>query len=93
MIDEDGHFSTRTKTPADWPAVTELVSGLLETPLDGTQLAKVNPVDTRRFRLKLRGIDGARPDITEIEVLGSLIDPGLGSGLEPAQSSRLNTGN
>ncbi len=83
--DASDHFSTHTKTPADWPAVTELVSGLLETPLDGTQIAKVDPVDTRRLRLRLRGIDGARPDLTEIEVLGSV--------LEPAQSSRENTGN
>jgi hypothetical protein len=87
--DQSGHFSTRTQTPADWPAVTELVFGLLETPLDGTQLARVDPIDTQRLRLKLTGIDGKRPDVTEIEVLGALLD----TGLEPAQTSRLNTGN
>ena len=83
--DDDDHFRTHSTTPDNWPAVTELVSGLLETPLDGTQIAEVDPVDTRRLRLRLRGIDGARPDITEIEVLGSV--------LEAAHSSRLNTGN
>ena len=87
--DESGNFSTHAKTPADWPAVTELVFGLLETPLDGTQLAKVGPVDTQRLRVKLTGIDGKRPDVTEIEVLGSLIDPGIGPGIGPARASPL----
>lgn len=74
MESSDG-YEIRSATPADWPAVTELVLGLLETPLDGTQTARIGPVDARRFRLRLHGIDGLHPDVTEIEVLGSVLEP------------------
>ncbi|HJS73025.1 MAG TPA: hypothetical protein VJ921_01975, partial [Vicinamibacteria bacterium] len=49
---------TLWSTPSDWPAVTELVSGLLETPRDGTQTIVVepsNPSLTGRLQLRLYG--------------------------------------
>jgi hypothetical protein len=65
-------------SPLDWPALTELVSGLLETPRDGTQTIRVEPSHpalTGRLQLRLYGIDGERPELTGIEVLGSLSTP------------------
>jgi hypothetical protein len=85
LIEGDDGFRPHAATPPDWPAVTELVFGLLETPLDGTQMVEVEGFDASRFRLRLRGIDGNRPDVTEIEVLGYRA--------EPPESSRLKTGN
>jgi hypothetical protein len=79
---EGDELRVHARTPPDWPAVTELVSGLLETPLDGTQLVRLDPIETRRLTLRLRGIDGRRPDVSEIEILGGV-----------TQSSRLKTGN
>jgi hypothetical protein len=61
-------------TPSDWPAVTELVSGLLETPLDGTQTIVVDPPIpslTGPLQLRLEGLDGETPQLTELEVLAA----------------------
>ena len=55
--------------PKPWPAVTELVMGLLATPLDGTQTFTMEPMVMDRFRLRLRGYDGEPLQMTEIEVL------------------------
>ncbi len=74
LVDGGEGSRTRSATPSDWPAVAELVAGLLETPLDGTQTIRLDPVETQFFRLRLRGIDGRPPDVTEIEVLGSLLE-------------------
>jgi hypothetical protein len=66
-------------SPTDWPAVTELVSGLLETPLDGTQTIVVgepSPNLSGRLRLRLHGLDGEPPELTEVEVLTALANPG-----------------
>jgi hypothetical protein len=65
---------TLWSTPADWPAVTELVSGLLETPLDGTQTIVVDPPIpslTGPLQLRLEGLDGETPQLTELEVLAA----------------------
>jgi hypothetical protein len=56
----------------EWPALTELVSGLLETPRDGTQtiyLDSADPPLTGRLQLRLYGLDSEPPELTEIEVL------------------------
>ena len=84
LADEEAGLRVHAETPPDWPAVTELVMGLIETPLDGTQMVWIEPVVTGRLRLRLRGIDGRSPELSEIEILA-----------RPAgdQRSRLNTGN
>jgi len=59
-------------TESDWPALTELVSGLLETPRDGTQtiyLDSAVPPLTGRPQLRLYGLDSEPPELTEIEAL------------------------
>ncbi|HXV62173.1 MAG TPA: hypothetical protein VEK15_15845 [Vicinamibacteria bacterium] len=62
---------TRFATPPDWPAVSELVLGLLRTPQDGTQTVVVEDVWEHRLRLRLHGLDGEQPELTTIELLGS----------------------
>jgi hypothetical protein len=64
-------FSTRP----GWPALTELVSGLLETPRDGTQWVQVASPVEGRIEVRLHGADGDRAELTEIEVLGRLPGP------------------
>jgi hypothetical protein len=59
-------------TEPDWPALTELISGLLETPRDGTQtiyMESSGPPLTGRLKLRLYGLDSEPPELTEIEVL------------------------
>ena len=58
-------------TEPDWPALTELVSGLLETPHDGTQTIYLDagPRLSGRLQLRLYGLDSEAPELTEIEVL------------------------
>jgi hypothetical protein len=57
-------------TPVDWPAVTALISGLLRTPRDGSQTIAVESRLGSSLRLRLYGLDGELPDVTEIELLG-----------------------
>ena len=73
LRESESGLDTLWSTPPDWPAVTELVSGLLETPRDGTQTLFVDPSNpslTGRLRLRLHGLDGEAPEITGIDVLG-----------------------
>jgi hypothetical protein len=59
----------------DWPALTELVSGLLETPRDGTQTIyrdSTDPPLTGPLQLRLYGLDAEAPELTEIEVLAAV---------------------
>ncbi len=68
-------FSPYASTPADWPAVTELVLGLLATPRDGTQTVALPPLAVQsraRLAIRIRGLDGEAPLLTEIEALGSI---------------------
>ncbi len=78
----DQGIETLWSSPPDWPALTELVSGLLETPRDGTQTIYVEDPEaaalTGRIRIRLEGVDAEAPELTEIELLSQ---------------SRLNTGN
>jgi hypothetical protein len=65
-------------TPPDWPALTELVLGLLETPRDGTQTIYLDPRSpplSGRLQLRLYGLDSEPPELMEIEILG-LANPG-----------------
>lgn len=62
---------SRFATPPDWPAVSDLVLGLLRTPQDGTQTVVVEDVSEHRLRLRLHGLDGEQPELTNIELLGS----------------------
>jgi hypothetical protein len=65
-------FEVVWTTEPNWPALTELVSGLLETPRDGTQtifLDAAAPL-SGRLRLRLFGADSEPPELTEIDVLG-----------------------
>jgi hypothetical protein len=62
-------------TESDWPALTELVSGLLETPRNGTQTIYLDSSDARltgRLQLRLHGLDSEPPELTEIEVLAMI---------------------
>lgn len=72
--DTGSGYSLYASTPPDWPAVTELVAGLLATPRDGTQTLVLPPLrveSTTRLAVRIRGLDGETPVLTEIEVLGS----------------------
>jgi hypothetical protein len=57
-------------TPPDWPALTELITGILDNPRDATQVVRFDPIEAERFQIRLVG-SGAPPVISEIEVLGS----------------------
>jgi hypothetical protein len=75
LAESDDGLETLWTSPPDWPAVTELVSGLIETPRDGTQTMVVEfggRPPTGRVRLRLHGLDSEPPDLTEIEVLGAV---------------------
>ena len=65
-------------SPENWPALTELVLGLLEHPRHGSQNVEFRTLDspasldefvTDRLRLRLTGYDGP-PDVTGIELFG-----------------------
>ena len=57
-------------TPEGWPAVTELVSGLLKQPKNGYQFIRLpSIVVTDRIRIRIRGLEKA-PGLTEIEIFG-----------------------
>jgi hypothetical protein len=61
-------------TPPSWPALAELVEGLVENPSDGSQTFMFPPVSIgpgARARVTIHGIDGEPPELTEIEVLGA----------------------
>ncbi len=59
-------------TKPNWPALTELISGLLENPRDGTQTIYLDPesaLASGRLELRLYGLDSEPPALTEIELL------------------------
>ncbi|MGH9333540.1 MAG: hypothetical protein ACRD21_07310, partial [Vicinamibacteria bacterium] len=80
----DGPLGLQTLWASDpsWPAIAELVEGLLETPLDGTQtiLIDSDSFPEGPLKLRLRGVDGETPELTEIEVLGEASIPETTSG-------------
>ncbi len=59
------------ETPDYWPGIASLVTGLLNTPLDGTQTIEIDPLYTKRFKLRLKGIDGLLPDPTLLGIFGT----------------------
>ena len=71
-------------SPEDWPALAELIQGLLEKPRHGSQDVQFRTVPvapafldefaTDRLRLRLTGYDGP-PDVTRIEVLAVQTSP------------------
>jgi hypothetical protein len=69
-IEGDGVPKRIRTTPPDWPALTELITGLLDNPLDGAQELRFDPIELTRFRLRLESSEG-RPSVSAIEVLGS----------------------
>jgi hypothetical protein len=72
-FEQEGGAVTRS-TPPSWPALTELVEGILANPRDGTQTFTFPPVPiakATRVRITIHGIDGEPPELTEIEVLGA----------------------
>jgi hypothetical protein len=66
----DGAPKPMRTTPPDWPALTELITGLLDNPLDGAQELRFDPIELTRFQLRLESSEG-RPSVSAIEVLGS----------------------
>jgi hypothetical protein len=72
-VDQEEGAATRS-TPPSWPALAELVEGLLANPRDGSQTFSFPPLSIApgaRVRITLRGMDGETPELTEIEVLGA----------------------
>jgi hypothetical protein len=57
-------------TPPDWPALTELIMGILENPQDPAQVFRFAPIQAERFRIRLQG-SSTPPEISGLEVLGS----------------------
>jgi hypothetical protein len=70
VIDDDTVGESVRVTPPDWPALTELIMGLLENPQDGTQVFRFAPIEAERLRIRLEG-SGTSPEISRIEILGS----------------------
>jgi hypothetical protein len=63
-------------TEPGWPALTELVSGLLSSPRDGTQTIYFDsggPPISGRILLRLDGLDSEPPELTEIELLAPAV--------------------
>jgi hypothetical protein len=58
------------QTAPDWPALTELITSLLDDPREGAQTLRFDPIEMERFQVILESSDG-RPDVRAIEVLGS----------------------
>jgi hypothetical protein len=72
LRETDTGVETVWRTQPDWPALTELVSGLLETPRDGTQTLYLNSGEaplSGKLLLRLYGVDSEPPELTEIEAL------------------------
>jgi hypothetical protein len=72
LRETDTGVETVWRTEPDWPALTELVSGLLETPRDGTQTLYLNSGEaplSGKLLLRLYGVDSEPPELTEIEGL------------------------
>jgi hypothetical protein len=71
LIETETGVETVWATDSDWPALTELVSGLLETPRDGTQMLYLDSAAplSGKLRLRLYGVDSEPPELTEIEAL------------------------
>ena len=69
VVDGAGEWELAWTSPPDWPALADLVEGLLQNPRDGTQTLHFAPVFSDRLRIRVRGFE-ASPELTEIEVLG-----------------------
>jgi hypothetical protein len=70
VVDDETVSAPMSLTPPHWPALTELITGLLDNPQDATQFLRFHPIEAERFRIHLEGSSGA-PVISGIEVLGS----------------------
>jgi hypothetical protein len=70
VLEDDSARELTWATPPDWPALTELIAGLLDNPLDGAQVLRFDPLEMKRFQVRLESPDG-RPGVSAIEVLGS----------------------
>jgi hypothetical protein len=68
-LENEGQWSERWASSADWPALAELVLSLLENSKDGTQTLTFPPIRTDSLRIELRGYDGEPPEIAELELL------------------------
>jgi len=72
----DEEWEVAWTSPGEWPALTELVLGLIEHPDHGSQTLTFETSDsfqtftTDTIKLRLTGYDGA-PDVTTIEILGA----------------------
>jgi hypothetical protein len=68
--DTEGSWTLARQSPTDWPALADLVLGLLANPTNGTQSLYFDRVRSRSYRIRLAGRQ-APPEVTEIELLGS----------------------
>jgi hypothetical protein len=87
LVESQDGFETRWSTPAAWPAVTALIEGLLETPRDGTQTLSMELAIEGRFRIRMHGLDGEPPELTEIVGLGAAVPPRTARGAGKGTSS------
>jgi hypothetical protein len=69
VVEGDGAPRLAWATPPDWPALTELITNLLDNPLEGAQVLRIDPMELTRFQLRLES-SGGRPGVSVIEVLG-----------------------
>ncbi|MFQ5789149.1 MAG: hypothetical protein ACE5JI_01610 [Acidobacteriota bacterium] len=87
LPDGEHGWKPQYRTPPHWPALTELVLGLLANPRDGTQTVHFHPVKAARLLLRFHGFE-APPQITEIELLESPIPTENGKPQHPAEAER-----
>jgi len=74
--DDDDGWEEAWISPPDWPALTELILGLLEHPAQGSQTLSFQVPEsfqtftTDTVKLRLTGYQGP-PDVAAIEILGA----------------------
>jgi hypothetical protein len=68
---DSGNLIGTFSTPPDWPAVSELVTGLLATPKDGTQTILFPQTQGSRLRIQIRGMDGEPLELSEVSIVGA----------------------
>jgi hypothetical protein len=87
ILNETGQ--TAWTTPSVWPALTELVSGLLANPRDGIQTVAVEgsiQLGQGKLELRFQGVGGEPAELTELRLLASPVAAEHGKGeheLEP----------
>jgi hypothetical protein len=83
LKETDRGMETVWTTPSAWPALTELVSGLLERPQDGIQTLSVDgslAALEGKLELRLHGVDREPAELTEVRLLAAPVAAEHGEG-------------